>query len=298
MRILASTAAIAGLLLSSCTQTPPQSAKPAPVARPGLWKLSDADTTIWLFGTIHALPAGYQWRDARLNSAFAESDALVLEAVLDRDPTKAAAMLMKLGAQPGLPPLVERVPPEKRELMRSMIARSKLPPPYLDGMKTWAAALLLVGVTLTDLGLGASDGVEPVLENQFRAAKKPVTGLETAEQQLGYFNALPEQGQREFLLTLLDDPEKARKEFDEMLAAWSRGDETHIASAFDEEFEKSPHLRDVLLKNRNANWAEWLAKRLDQPGTVTVAVGAGHLAGPISVQTMLAAKGLKVERVQ
>ena len=38
--------------------------------------------------------------------------------------------------------------------------------------------------------------------------------------------------------------------------------------------------------------------RLDQPGVVLVAVGAGHLVGPDNVREFLAAKGYKVVRVQ
>ena len=48
----------------------------------------------------------------------------------------------------------------------------------------------------------------------------------------------------------------------------------------------------------SARWAEWIEKRMDQPGTVFIAVGAGHLAGKDSVETMLEAKGLEVDRVQ
>ena len=67
---------------------------------------------------------------------------------------------------------------------------------------------------------------------------------------------------------------------------------------FDDELRLSPDLADVLLRQRNARWAGWVKARLGQPGTVLVAVGAGHLAGEGSVQSLLKAKGVKVERVQ
>ena len=59
-----------------------------------------------------------------------------------------------------------------------------------------------------------------------------------------------------------------------------------------------PALTDALLTRRNANWARWIEGRMAQPGTVMVAVGAGHLAGPASVQAMLGKRGLKVTRLQ
>ena len=60
----------------------------------------------------------------------------------------------------------------------------------------------------------------------------------------------------------------------------------------------SPELMDALIARRNANWASWVRTRLDKPGTVMMAVGAGHLAGDASVVKLLQKQGLKVKRVQ
>ena len=99
------------------------------------------------------------------------------------------------------------------------------------------------------------------------------------------------------LASFADGDSDARKDYRRLLRAWSAGDQAAIARAFAEDKDLTPHLRDVLLKKRNANWARWLRARLAVPGTVFVAVGAGHLAGPISVQRMLAADGIAVRRV-
>lgn len=294
-------AAFAGLALAACSPvSPPKSTTEVPAGgRPALWKLTDADTTIWLFGTIHALPPGYAWRDAVIDEALAKSDVLVIEAVLDRqDPAKAMALITGLGMTPGLPPLVERVPADKRPALAALIARSKLPAQLLDTMETWSGALMLMPVVLGDLGVAGGTGVEEQLERDFGEARKPIQGLETAEQQLGVLDGLPEEAQREFLATLADDSGKDREDFDKMLAAWSKGDLKGIAASFDMELKHSAVLRDALLTRRNKAWTEWVQARLDKPGTVFVAVGAGHLAGQDSVVRMLEAKGLKVDRVQ
>lgn len=65
-----------------------------------------------------------------------------------------------------------------------------------------------------------------------------------------------------------------------------------------ESLEATPELAKVLLIQRNANWAKWIKQRLDQPGTVFIAVGAGHLAGKGSVQDQLKALGVLSERVK
>jgi len=279
---------LAALALAGC-------AAPAPAgARPAMWRLADSDTTIYLFGTFHLLPPGHDWRTPAIETALAASDELVLEVAEVDDPAAAAGAMMRLGLSPGLPPLAERVPEEKRGALGAMIAESGVPPAALDRMETWAAALTLAAVAFRRLGVSGEAGVERSLA----AVDKPVRGLETVEEQFGFFDALAEDAQRAFLVAMLDDMTDLKREFAEMLAAWTEGDVDAIAATFNDEMNLSPALREALLKRRNARWAEWLAKRLDRPGTLFVAVGAGHLAGPDSVQRMLRAKGLKTKRVQ
>ena len=82
-----------------------------------------------------------------------------------------------------------------------------------------------------------------------------------------------------------------------MVDAWKRGDADSLARLMNEE-EDEPELMERLLTNRNKAWADWVKARLDKPGTVFVAVGAGHLAGNGSVQEQLATRGIATTRVQ
>jgi len=289
------------LFLAACAPAQPSPAprqSAAKVAHPALWKLADEDTTIYLFGTIHVLPKDYAWESPRLKQVVGQSDELVIETVLGDDPTAMATMLLTMGRATGLPPLLDRVAPAKRAALQSIITRSGLPPVLLDGLKTWTAGMMLVAVTLTDIGADAQSGVEQRLKTDFASAGKPIEGLEKPEQQLGFLDSLSEADQRGFLESVVDSPEASRKDFARMLAAWSRGDDKAISATFDNEPEMTPKLRQVLLYGRNAGWAAWLKQRLDKPGTLLVAVGAGHLAGKNSVQDQLAARGLKVTRVE
>ena len=266
--------------------------------KPAMWKVADADTTIYLFGTFHLLPKGLAWRTPAMDKALASSDALVMEIGDIDDQAKIAGTLMNLGMSPNLPPLVERVPAAKKAELKALIAESGAPEAFLDKMETWAAGLILTGVTFQRLGLDPNAGVERSLIAPWRATGKPLEGLETAEQQFGFFDTLSEDAQRKFLVALLDSPDKAKAEFAAMLKAWETGDVAGIARTFDDETQMSSELRAALMAKRNARWAEWLKARMAKPGTVFVAVGAGHLAGPDSVLAMLTAKGLKVTRLQ
>ena len=282
-------------LLPACTQA---KAPPPPAARPALWKVVDRDTTVYLFGTIHVLPKGMVWVGPKLNAAMAASSGLVLETVIPKDPAVLGGVMAKLGVSPGLPPLLDRVPPKSRAKLAKAVTESGVPLAALDKLETWAAGLALSASAIGKLGVGREDGAEAALTDRFARAGKPVSGLETPEQQLGYFDGLPEAAQRKFLVSIAEDASDPAKEFAAMIAAWRSGNVRQIALSFDDELKLSPELADALIARRNANWAEWVTKRMAQPGTLFVAVGAGHLAGKGSVEELLARRGLKVVRVQ
>jgi len=268
-------------------------------ARPALWQVSDPDTKIYLFGTIHLLPKDFRWETPRLRKAIAESDTLVVETIIDpKNPAELARELVRLGYADGLPPLASRIDPAKRAMLEATIVKSGIPRPAFDRMKTWAAAFSLLGTQFKELGLHGEEGVEQTLRDAFAAAGKPIGQLETNGEQLSFFNDLPEPAQRALLEGAIDSPELAGKQFDIMLRAWARGDVEAVGKAFNADLGSSPGLIEVLAKRRNANWSRWIEKRLAAPGTVLVAVGAGHLAGPDSVQTMLSRGGYRIKRVQ
>lgn len=275
----------------------PQAAPPA--ARPALWKVSDPDTTIYLFGTIHLLPAKYQWQTPKFNDAIAKSDELVVETIIDLEhPQSFQAELMRLGYTQGLPKIADRVPPAKRPLLRKAIAASGIPESSYSLMETWFAAFQLLGVQFRAMGLESQEGPEQALKEEFTAAKKPIGQLETNAEQLGYFDTLSEKAQRELLEGSIEDPGNTAKEFHGMLAAWARGDVPRIAQTFNRDLSSSPEVARSLIARRNANWSRWIGQRLNQPGSVMIAVGAGHLAGKGSVVDLLKRDGYKVTRVQ
>lgn len=289
-------ALFAGLALAACaTQTARAPASGS--ARPALWTLSDADTTIYLFGTIHALPEGTEWRTPALDQALAASEELVTEIRL-ADEMAAAGAFARLGMTTGLPPALERIPEGKRELMREALAGIGLPLAAADRMKSWALAVTLAQVLFQRAGIDPQLGVERRLTADFTARGRTMSGLETIEAQLGFLDSLPEADQRVFLEGVLESPEEVRRQFDAMVGAWRTGDTRAIARTFNDEETLTPALREILLVRRNARWAEWLHNRLARPGTIFVAVGAGHLAGEDSVQNMLRRRGLATRRVQ
>ena len=266
---------------------------------PALWSVSDADTTVYLFGTIHLLPDKYSWRTARFDQAVAGSNELVLETIVDdKDPMKLVGILTRLGFSNNVPPIASRVPAAQVPALEAAIAKSGIPRSAFDKMESWAAAFMLLGNQFKDLGLKSDQGVEMSLRTSFTSQGKPIGELETNSEQLGYFDTLPESAQRALLEGAIEDPANMRRAFQAMLAAWSRGDVRAIARSFNRDLSAAPELKTALLNRRNANWSRWIEQRMARPGSVLIAVGAGHLAGSDSVLELLKRDGYKVERVQ
>ena len=266
---------------------------------PALWQVSDKDTTVYLFGTIHLLPKDSRWRTPKFEKAVQNSQSLVLETLIDTaNPQQLAGIMAAMGFSSGLPPIADRVPPEKRPLLEAAIAKTKIPRAMFDRMETWAASFTLLGVQFQMLGVEGEQGVEAVLRRSFSAAGKQVSQLETNQEQLAFFDRLPEAAQRELLEGSIDNPTEMRSKFDGMLKSWLDGDVGAIGDTFNADLQNSPELKAALLTRRNYNWSQLIELLMAQPGTVMVAVGACHLAGDDSVQRFLQGRGYKVKRLQ
>jgi uncharacterized protein YbaP (TraB family) len=238
---------------------------------PALWVVQDTDTTIYLFGTFHALDGRSNWFTRSIRAAFDASDELVLETLVPEDPAELQSILSRhsIAREPraGEPIIdVNRAP--------SFVAS--------------AGQAMSAGRTM---GMSVDQGADAVLRRAADASGKPVAGLESFEFQLSMFGRLPA-------------PPAGRhgggnlsKLMGGMQSAWKRGDNDDFAAILGNIRVQSPQTYKTLFSDRNANWAGWIANRMAQPGTVFVAVGTGHLVGPDSVQSQLAARGITSARI-
>ena len=266
---------------------------------PALWEVKDKDTTVYLFGTIHLLPKDSRWRTPKFDKALQNSQSLVVETLIDTsNPQQLAGVMAALGFSSGLPPIAERVPVAKRAALETAIAKTRIPRQMFDRMETWAASFTLLGVQFQTLGVEGEQGVEAVLRRSFAAAGKPVGQLETNHEQLGFFDRLPESAQRQLLEGAITQPQEMRAQFNDMLQSWLTGDVDKIGNTFNRDLSSSPELKAALLTRRNYNWSQWIERRMATPGSVMLAVGAGHLAGEASVQQYLKSRGYKIKRLQ
>ncbi|MEL6239258.1 MAG: TraB/GumN family protein [Pseudomonadota bacterium] len=264
---------------------------------PALWKVADEDTTIYLFGTVHALPSGLEWYDEEIAAALTASDTLVTE--IRMDPQSEAAMTkvaMEKSLLPAGTTLRSLLDAEQTATYEAALSKLGYPAAAFDRYKPWMAGLTLALLPLIQQGYSPESGVEKVLLGKI--GDKPQDALETAEFQLGLFDRLPQEKQIAFLIEAVEGVDEAKEVLDAMVAEWMEGDADALAELMNEGFTDA-ELAEALLYSRNANWVEWIDARLEStPGTVFIAVGAGHLAGEKSVQDLLTDRDIEVERVR
>lgn len=302
MKWLSSRLLAAGLLLlTGCAQEQSAAAR-VPTAKaayvtPALWQVKDEDTTIYLFGTVHVLKPGTEWFKGGIKRAFDGSDELVLEIIEPEDPhAMAASMAHTALARDGLK-LSDRLDTDMRGKYQTAMAANGLPWQMFEPFNPWMAGMALAVKPLEKLGYQAELGAEKTLTAAAKAAGKKIGALETVEQQLGYFAGLPMDSQVKFLNATVEGLPDMDKEFSSLIAHWQEGDPDKLAAEMNESLEATPELAQVLLIQRNVNWAKWIKERLARPGTVFIAVGAGHLAGKGSVQEQLKTMNVASARV-
>jgi uncharacterized protein YbaP (TraB family) len=251
----------------------PQPVRVAPTVQqhPALWVVNDNDTIIYLFGTFHALDGKSDWFEQAVKTAFSASDQLMLETLVPEPP--------KVGQAP-LPPL--------RSTSGTVVKLA----PSASSMLASSRTVMRAGRTE---GISSDRGAVAILRAAAEDSGKKVGGLETFEFQLNMFN------------TLQDAPQAAAPDakavqtlavvLGQLQAAWNRGDIDSFAPLLKQMQVQSPRTYQTMFVERNTRWAQWIANRLQTPGTVFVAVGAGHLSGPDSVQSQLASIGVKSARI-
>jgi uncharacterized protein YbaP (TraB family) len=283
--------------------TAPVAAAPAelPDADPAMWVVRDEDTTIYLLGTFHMLD-GRPWFNDEVKTAFDASSELVLEVLLPEDMAQQQAIMGPLVMQYAVDPqgrtISSRLTAAENEALNRQLSGLGVPAGAFDRFEPWFVSLTLVQIAAQRLNLNAAHSPEMVLRRAARERGMTEGQLETSDFQIRMLDSVPEESQLRGLKELIADPDAGVRTLQPMLDAWARGDERAIAAiTMQDSGNDDPAFYDILFTNRNATWAQWIDDRLDRPGTVFVAVGAGHLVGRGSVQEHLTRLNIQSQRV-
>ena len=276
-------------------------AAPAPAPRatgdgPPLWVIRDADSTIYLFGTMHMLRPGAAWGSDTVDAAFDSASQVWFEVADPNDQAALGRAIRDHGLSPERP-LSSRLTADEKARFDAAVRSMGMNPAQIDPMRPWFAAMM-VGVTpLTVAGYDPAAGVELNLRARALAAGKTVHGFETLDQQLAGLAGMSDEGETHYLRYYLAHYDEAAAEMDSAVAGWTAGDlEAIRVYARSNGRSISDEVHDAFLARRNADWAGQIETLLKGSGTAFIAVGAAHLVGEDSVQDLLAEKGIRTVR--
>lgn len=278
-------------------------APPAAVNRGALFKVQQADHTLYLFGTIHVGAPDFYPLEPTVTRALRDAGALALEVDPLGDQRLAVAAVLKYGMDaPGA-----RVPPDCRQTLAPRLApllqKYGLPPASTAQMKPWMLATVLAVGEFSTLGYSPALAVDSYLSKQAKSHRTPIVELESMDSQMALFGAMSTAQQCQFLEDGLDsiEAQQQSEEAREIAQAWRTADQAALeriaAKAGEDPSYAAQFVQKVLLDGRNPALADGIAKLLLREKHSLAAIGVLHLVGSNSVPKLLQQKGLKVERV-
>ncbi|WIY54088.1 TraB/GumN family protein [Devosia sp. YIM 151766] len=281
-------APLAGLLLGASSA----------LAGPALWKVSDGDSSVWLFGSVHLLPPGIDWRSSAFDKILTKADRVYFETDIGiAAQMEIAPLSFELGFIRDGKLLSERIGPDMTAQLRQVAADYDVPMPMLLTMQPWMAATTLSLGVLAEIGYDPTLGVDPLLSNELPMERKGF--LETPQEQIAVLASGDEGEQIAMLQATLDTIHNMQDDIDAMVKAWMEGEPEalgHIAMAQMGGYDES--MIERLIDIRNHNWAEQIEAMLARNEQALLIVGAAHLVGDISVVRLLEQRGFTSERVQ
>jgi uncharacterized protein YbaP (TraB family) len=259
-----------------------------------VWSMKGERNTVYLAGSVHALPKDDAQFPEQLDRAYEAAQVIVLEVDLeDMNPLDAVKFITANGTLPANQSLEDVMGVESYARVSKLAASLDVPEVVIAKLEPWAAALILTQFALTRTGFDPNLGIDMQITARARKDGKPVEGLETVIDQLTVFDARTFAEQTRFLLDSADDAPNLDKDLKELIEAWRKGDLGALEEAFIKERAKSPQLYDALLGARNRQWLPKIEALLAEDRDYLVVVGALHFVGRDGLLALLEKDGHK-----
>jgi len=268
-------------------------------AEGALWKIEDEDSTVFLGGTIHLLrdrdwpiPDGY-------DRAYEEAEEIVFE--VDLGELANPKTIREMEAQGALPEdetLSDHFSPETMAALDDFLLANDMPEAFFDRMRPGKVMLTVAIIQAMNHGARPERGLELRYYRKSANDGKPVRGLETHIEQLGFFERFDAGLIESEIVESLEEADDFEVEFDKLVAAWRSGDANRISEVIVDRMAETPEMRKVLLTERNERWVPEIIAALEGGDDVLFLVGAAHLPGEGGVLEGLREKGFEVSRLE
>lgn len=271
---------------------------------PAIWKVSDADNSVYLLGSFHALKAEDYPLSATVLAAYADAERLAFEVAPEelQSPELPAKMQQAALLPPGqnLQPLLTQTAWQQLQVWSR--SNPAFPIASLNRMEPWFVAILVVNTQAKSQGFEPGLGVDQHFMNAAKPAAKPSIGLEKASQQIALFDGMPAKAQQQLLQEALDaNVSDNIRDLEKLRHLWKTGDVAGLQRETVERMRREyPDLYQSVNADRNRAWLPQVQAMLDDEANddTLVVVGALHLLGEDGLVQLLRKKGYRVERLK
>lgn len=266
----------------------------AAAAKPAMWVVRDADSEIYLFGTVHMLGEGASWRTPLFDDVYERADTVWVETRVDR--AEARSLMRQYGVDPERR-LSEKLSPRLMRRIGPLLDRRRIPFASADSLRPWAAAMILSVQSGGGGRASLDNGPDLTITRAATKAAKPLRTFETMEDQFRMLAGLPEEAEVAYLASVVED--QIHPPVGSLEGAWAEGDLDGLAKRMVDDMRRNnPSLYEALLKDRNEAWARTLTVEMRGNGVQLVNVGALHMVGKHGLPALMRQRGFEVQRVQ
>ena len=269
---------------------------------PLLWKVSDADNSVYLLGSMHLLTEADYPLASAVEAAFADSAQLVFEIAPDQlDQARLTQAMLQVALRSDGKTLQQSLPTPIWKSLQAYAQAQGMPVAALQGYKAWFVALMVMAAESQKAGVNPALGLDQHFMQRAALAGKATAGLESAESQIALFDGMGTQAELQFLQETLADAPRMKQQLGELLTAWRQADEAALERLGLMELRRDyPALYLSVNVARNRAWLPRVEALLrdSQRDNALVVVGALHLLGSDGLVRQLARKGYKVQRLR
>ena len=263
-----------------------------------VWAIHGDHNTVYLAGSVHLLKANDSGLPAAFDHAYGGSKALVMELDISKvDQMEMAGWMMEHGMLKDGATLRATIGEDRYRRVSAEAERLGVPMEAADMLQPWALGLQLLELQYMKLGFDPQQGVEQQLQHRAQTDGKPISGLETMDEQLGVLQGMSYPDQARFLDMVVTEMHDVESETQSVVRAWRTGDAAKLASLLSDEYKSFPALYRLLVTDRNKRWVPQIEKLLHGNQDYFVVVGALHLVGDGGLLDLMRRDGYKAESV-
>ncbi|WP_338723450.1 TraB/GumN family protein [Devosia sp. XK-2] len=265
-------------------------------AAPALWKVSDEDSSVWIFGSVYRLPDYIEWRTGTLDKTLSKADLVYFEVTYtNADPATLLPLVMRMSFNQDNTLLSDHVDPGTMQRVRDAAAKFSLDMAYLLTMQRTLAASTIASAADAAAGYHQETGVQAVLEVSIPGER--LGYLETPESQADMSTTITDDEQAAMLEGALVYAEVPRADLDDLVLAWANGDPEGLGLLHAGKLGAG-YSGDGIWLRRKRTWTDQIQDMLAADQQSLMVIDIENLVGDTSLIRLIEARGFTVSRLQ